>query len=117
MVPSFSIRASRFCTVPRATCNVLAKEATDNRALSRNRDSSWRSVESMGPPSERTSLYKTSIYAGDIARKSRVLIRILAFLWLDDLRNYQLAELVDWGDHGGLHRNRAPARTDGADGD
>src|ERR1700679_4047839 len=51
MVPSFSIRASRFCTVPRATRRDLAKEATDNRALSRNSESSWRSVESMGASS------------------------------------------------------------------
>src|SRR5258708_778840 len=99
MVPSFSMRARRFCTVPRATRRVLAKEATDNRALSRNKDSNCRSVASIGPSvgvhcllprrllQRKTILYKTSTVPDDIARNSHFLINCLAFLWPDDLRN------------------------------
>src|SRR5580692_1250129 len=99
MVPSFSIRASRFCTVPRATRRDLAKEATDNRALSRNSESSWRSVESMGPP-------------------RRQIVQIVSICWrfaqyptlIDQLPGYSLAHpshetsaLAQGGNHGGLH--------------
>src|SRR3984885_7833467 len=115
MVPSFSIRASRFCTVPRATRRDLAKEATDNRALSRNSESSWRSVESMGAPSAANV---------DILRGNLNFVQIFSIdclfdqypTLIDQLPGYSLAypspetsSLAQGGNHGELHWNCAPA--------
>jgi hypothetical protein len=53
----------------------LAKAAIDRRALSRKRESSWRSVESMIP-----TLYKTATNSDDMTNITGLLIYFLAIL-------------------------------------
>jgi hypothetical protein len=88
MVPSACSRESRFCTVPRATCSVFASEATDSRALSRSRESSRRSIESIfesaliAAPAV-ADLYKTSKWSDYLFKIISLLVDFLAIYWLE----------------------------------
>src|ERR1700736_236068 len=85
MVPSASIRASRFCTVPRATLRFLANVATGTRASARSNDSNFRSVESMDNLpwvcTATANLRKTPIGYDYLYNINRLLINFLASHW------------------------------------
>src|SRR5688572_20835927 len=68
----------RFCTVPRATRNFLAREATLARALVRSSPMSWRSRSSIGGPPIDQTVLRACQYAQLIAQIGHVAGFLLA---------------------------------------